>query len=137
VFRTDALEYVLVLLPVKAAQGVPTEDITPNLLPTSIYAWFPAHVTSCLEARFYLDEVSSFGGEHYTTAETPEDAKRCAEECAAKYSCDCWVLDQRTGTKHVVKARWINSRRKYVNVELQCGQADVKPVSGNSGFAGK
>jgi hypothetical protein len=30
VFRTDALENVLVFLPVKAARGVPTEDIHPK-----------------------------------------------------------------------------------------------------------
>jgi hypothetical protein len=32
-----------------------------------------------------------------------EDAKKLAKECTVKYSSDCWVYDQFTGVKHVVK----------------------------------
>ena len=36
-------------------------------------------------------------------ANTFEEAKKRAKECTVKYSSDCWVYDQLTGVKHVVK----------------------------------
>ena len=31
------------------------------------------------------------------------DAKKLAKECTVKYSSDCWVYDQLTGVRYVVK----------------------------------
>ena len=63
-FRTDALENVLVFLAVKAAQGVPTEDIHPKGLAYLVPELFDRIAASALPSAHKT-------GEHSPQATTP------------------------------------------------------------------
>jgi hypothetical protein len=56
-----------------------------------------------MNQRYDVIRLDNRGPMWEGTAETFEDAKRLAGECANQHSCECWILDLNAGTKHIVK----------------------------------
>jgi hypothetical protein len=56
-----------------------------------------------MNQRYDVIRLDAEGPMWIAAAETIEDANRRAQEFATEYCCDCMVVDQHTGAKHVVR----------------------------------